>query len=315
LETTQTLLMQIAKYSGFSKDLGLFDGKMGVAILLYHGSRFFCSSEMELVADNLMDDILEEKMSIFSINSHGFNKDTIEIAWGFNHLIINGFIESSIDFFDDIDKLLFLDEANVKKMSIAENLFLGLYILSRYENSREKNYWVGQADLYCNQIFKLVKTYPNLFVKRTELLTPYWYCLLKWRQYNLPFMIQNENIIKVCRFINNFDCKDVKTNKAAINKQFFYKFCQHDEVSLFPEIVTICDINTIFLNKLIYQDLELPQQELLDKSITHIISDNRMLNELSILFNPQSIGISSYISGFAWTLLQYKSSCGTFKKL
>lgn len=302
-DITQTLLNQVEKYAGFTPFLGLFDGKMGIAILLYHGSRCFCSAEMESVADCLIDDIVNEKSLL---RESRFAKGSSDIAWGFNHLMMNGFIDSDSDFFNDIDNLLFQNETVSTKIHLFDHLFLGFYILSRYENSKDKTYWNVQADSYCNRIMDLIKTNLELFIKNPDLLTTYWYCLWKWSEYNLPFIEQNENIDWISSFYQNFGCKEFGTLNRILSNQFYYKFCKKDVSTKFPEITTIGDVNAIFLDKLLYRDMVLPCYESLNGTIGRLSLDYRLLNELLLGFNHQNIGISRYVSGFAWTLLVHK---------
>jgi len=302
-EKTLILLKQIAKYAGFSPTPGLFDGKTGIAILLYHGSRCFHSSELELVADALIDDIIEEAEQIYSL---GFTKGLSGIAWAINHLMNNEFIDFDTIYFDDIDRILFCDEEVPRRIDNSEYPFLGLYILSRYENSLNKNLWVGRASSYSNYMLKLIDvTGKNLFIRNRTLLTPFWYCLLKWKEYNLPFMHKDETIGQVVQSLKKITFKDTKTINSAFADQLFQTLLQLEVSVQLPEKLTITDINSIYFNQLLYSDILLPPKKILGESFSAIIEDKLLLKELLLLLNSKTIGLSHYISGFAWSLLQY----------
>lgn len=188
------LLEEITKDVGFLTSLSLFERKTGIAILLYHGSRYFNLPAIERVADVLIDDIIEESEQMYS---------------------------------------------------------LGLYILSRYATSRDKNYWNCQANIYCNQVYRLMQTSEkeNIFDNHKFSLTPLHYCLREWEGYNFPFLIQNANIRQLQQHLRDTDLKGTNTIKNAFAKKFFYEPVLSDEHTELKEIPTITDINTLFFNK------------------------------------------------------------------
>lgn len=303
-DTTITLLEKIAKYSGFSSTPGLLNGKTGIAILLYHGSRCFNSPQYELVADALIEDITEETERI---NSLGFTKGLSGIAWGVNHLMSNGFIDFDAAFFEDIDRILFCDKEATNRIDKAEYSFLGLYILSRYDSSSDKSYWIVRANVYCSQMKKLLGSKENLYTENPVLIIPFLYCLLKWKEYDLPVM--NKKIIgDVFYSLNKINCRDTKTINNAFANQLYQMLLKREVSVQLPEILTITDINTIYLNKLLYSDIFLFPKETLDKSFSLIIADKLLLKDLVMLLNPNMVGLSEYISGFTWALLQYNQT-------
>ena len=219
-KTIVRLLEEIAKYSGFLDDLGLFEGKTGIAILLYHGSRYCNSPAIESVADALIDDILEESEQISTI---GFTKGLSGIAWGMNHLANHGFIELENTFFDEIDSILFTKEVQGNYLSSMQYSLLGLYILSRYATSGDKDYWNCQANIYCDNIYGLTQTSGKeiLFDNHNLYLTPLHYCLREWGKHNFPFLTHNN--VRQLQPIRDSDLKGTNTIKNVFAKKFFYE--------------------------------------------------------------------------------------------
>lgn len=300
-EVAMSLMDRIAKCSGFSSTAGLFNGKTGIAILMYHGSRFFRSALMESVADALIDDIIEE---IQHINSLAFTKGLSGIAWGLNHLMCNGFIEFDATCFQDLDRAVFCDEEVPSKTDEAEYSFRGLYILSRYESSPDKSYWVAGANVYCNRMLKLLEIKNNLFADNPALLIPFFYFLLIWKEYDLPY--KNPEIMeKVYQSFN----KIIFSAKQPINSVFanrlYHELLQQDVSDQLPGILTITDINTIYLNQLLYPGVLLVPEKILRDCFSSIIADEKLQSELLLFLNPKTIGLSQIICGFAWSLLHY----------
>lgn len=75
----QELVLKIAQLSGFSSHPGLFSGKTGLSILLFHASRYFQHPELEQTAGALLDDVIEESGRIISLD---FGNGLSGIAWG-----------------------------------------------------------------------------------------------------------------------------------------------------------------------------------------------------------------------------------------
>lgn len=74
-------------------DVGLFQGKMGIALFFYHYSRFCQNDLYKKYADKLLDDILCELNVGTGIS---FYYGLSGIAWGICHLYINNFITCDV---------------------------------------------------------------------------------------------------------------------------------------------------------------------------------------------------------------------------
>lgn len=114
-EIAQTLIDKIAKTAGFSNDISLLEGKTGIVILLFHGSKYFSSKDLEKVAEFLIDDIIEERSKL----SQMLQSKSSEIFWALNYLNDEKFIELENDFFSEIDEMLFKKDEDLSKVSLS----------------------------------------------------------------------------------------------------------------------------------------------------------------------------------------------------
>ena len=99
--------------SSHHSDIGLLDGKMGVAIAFAHLSR--CSTNNEIYYEcmsDLLDDILG---NINKGLSYSFKSGLSGIGWGIEYLIQNGFVEGdSVEICEEIDYKIM--ETNPKRI-------------------------------------------------------------------------------------------------------------------------------------------------------------------------------------------------------
>lgn len=118
MENTQDkILVRIAKllmlHSSFVGNLGLMNGKMGVALFFYHLSRYTDKKIYDDFAGELIDEIYAE------IHNHypsDFKNGLCGIAWGIEYLIQNHFVEADAnDVLCDLDKMIL--EWDVRRIS------------------------------------------------------------------------------------------------------------------------------------------------------------------------------------------------------
>jgi hypothetical protein len=91
--------------ASFTDNLGLLNGKMGIAIFFYQYSRYTKSKIFEDFAGELIDEIYEE---INTNTSADFTNGLTGIGWGIEYLVKNGFIEADTDeALSDIDNSVY----------------------------------------------------------------------------------------------------------------------------------------------------------------------------------------------------------------
>jgi len=128
LARTAKLLML---HGSFIHNLGLMNGKMGIAIFFYHLSRYTNRKIYDDFAGELVDEIYSE------IHNHypsDFLNGLCGIAWGIEYLIQNHFVEADAnEILYDLDKMIF--EWDVRKIN-DYTLETGLEGIARYAIAR-----------------------------------------------------------------------------------------------------------------------------------------------------------------------------------
>ena len=101
---------------------GLLEGKMGVAVFLYHYARYSGIASFRDIADNLIDEIIDS----ISMSQMSFSNGLSGIGWGMKHLLKEQFIHS------DDDILLFFKRQilNYIKDNEDENMLDGFIFLT-----------------------------------------------------------------------------------------------------------------------------------------------------------------------------------------
>jgi hypothetical protein len=129
----QRIINSLLLHSSFSDNLGLFNGKMGIAIAFFHLFRQTGNTLYENYAGELIDEIYEE----ININTHfGFEEGIAGIGWGIDYLIKKQFIEADPDeVLADIDnRLTPYVYSFPSSLSLGNGLLgIGRYYLSRVQ--------------------------------------------------------------------------------------------------------------------------------------------------------------------------------------
>lgn len=103
--------------SSFTKDVGLYHGKMGIAIFFYFYSRYLKSCLYEDFANELLDEVINDINEDLPIN---FERGLCGIAWSIQYLINDNYIASSdLNIFKNIDiKIMERDPRRFSDLSI-----------------------------------------------------------------------------------------------------------------------------------------------------------------------------------------------------
>lgn len=292
INATETLVKRIAKTAGFSNDPTLMNGKLGVVILLFHGSKFFQSDELEQIARFLIDDIIEEKDQIIKSS---------EAFWTFHYLSEMKFIELDKDFFTDIDEAMFGDTNRVNAMN---HPFLGIYILSRYASDKA-GFWIDQIPTYVGSMLRLSNLRKGFVKRNLDQFAPFWYVMHKCKELNISIDINKKELREVRVIFDEIFREAPEYEKSTACFQFYSLYKNQDFRYKQSWIGSIKEINNLYLNRLLYPGYIMPPPGRVKETIEKILNDKRTLQELVSLFSYQNIGISGYISGFAWTLMSY----------
>ncbi|MGV8096402.1 MAG: lanthionine synthetase LanC family protein [Mangrovibacterium sp.] len=117
--------------ASFIDNLGLFNGKMGIAIFFYHYAKYTGNKVYENYAGDLLDEIYEE---INVRTPADFTCGLTGVGWGIEYLVQNEFIEAETDeVLKEIDQAVFVSRWKHPVLVLhQDDLFgFGLYYLSR----------------------------------------------------------------------------------------------------------------------------------------------------------------------------------------
>lgn len=137
----------------FESNLGIYNGRMGCVLFLYHYSRYTGNVLFAQFADELLDEICEK---ITANTSWNFSMGLAGIGWGIEYLAHCRFIEGDTnDILSEIDKKnMEYDVCRISNTSLEKGTEgLAWYILSRLMSQHK----VGQPfdDVYLNSIRKV----------------------------------------------------------------------------------------------------------------------------------------------------------------
>lgn len=143
MKKKQDVLQRIARYlmlhSSFINNIGLLNGKMGIAIFFFHYAKYINNKLYEDFAGCLIDEIYAE----ININSpKDFKNGLCGIAWGMEYLIQNNFVQADADeVLEDLDKqILERDVRKISDISLETGLKgIAYYVISRCENRKKVN--------------------------------------------------------------------------------------------------------------------------------------------------------------------------------
>lgn len=300
-EIAETLIYKVARNAGFSNDLSLFNGKMGIAILLYHSSKFFSSVEIEKLAESLLSDIIEDEYKLYKMAQ----EKSCEVFWGLCYLSDFNFIEIDEDFFEDIDDILFGALEDISRIGVSNYNFLGNYILLRYKTSNYSDYWMVKAKLYLDGMIKLVYANPQIYRFNISLFDSFWYMLLHCKDKGLYIDFNKDSVEEVSLFFNDITKIMPPVGIQSPGYQFYSIYNGFKYEFNILNINTLSEINALYIDKLLFPDFIMPPDNQIEKVFTNVVSDKHLLKNLNDLVNYQSIGITGYISGLAWSLINY----------
>lgn len=144
------LLSRISNYlilnSSCMKNLGLFNGKMGVVLFFMHYARFSKNDYYHDFASILLDEIFEDISSVISIH---FGDGLTGIGWGIEYLVQNELVEgNTLEILEDIDLRLY--EYNLERIvdKSLETGIVGIYSYLSYHLYNKKSFNCDYIEYY-----------------------------------------------------------------------------------------------------------------------------------------------------------------------
>lgn len=121
-------------FGSYLRDIGLFNGKMGLMIFLFHYARHSNRNLYEDFAMELFEEICRD-ISIYT--PIGLKNGLCGIGWGILYLSQNGFIEDNInEILEEIDeRIMEYDLSRIKDMSLERGFSgMALYLSERLKD-------------------------------------------------------------------------------------------------------------------------------------------------------------------------------------
>jgi hypothetical protein len=126
------------------KHTGLLNGRMGMAIYLYHYARYCGHNVYEALADDIVDDVVNNKMK--DARFPNFSGGLSGLAFGFNYLIENKFIEIEDNtVLEDLESLLL---KNISDKPMRKNTgYIDIFGICLYYVSKLRRGFVSENDM------------------------------------------------------------------------------------------------------------------------------------------------------------------------
>lgn len=140
--------------ASFIDNLGLLNGKMGIAIFFYHYSRYTHNKIFDEYAGELLDEIYEEINATTPVN---FENGLTGIGWGIEYLVKNKYVQADTDeALEEIDNLIYrIRLQSPLLIKDGNDMFgYGLYYIMRLVNHKIDD----------NNLDTLIKKYHLIFL-------------------------------------------------------------------------------------------------------------------------------------------------------
>lgn len=160
-----------------TEDVGVFYGRMGLAITFYTLGRRLKNDIFSNFGDELLENIL---MSLDTTISKDFSIGLSGIGWGIEYLIHERFIECASDnILEDLDKIIVEEDWDISDLSL-ETGMEGLlhYILAHIKGCITRKESVPFNDIYLANLYKLIQNLPisiNSNLKELKNKYTQWY--------------------------------------------------------------------------------------------------------------------------------------------
>jgi len=213
--------------ASFIDNLGLLNGKMGIAIFFYHYSRYTGNKIFEDYAGELIDEIYEE----ININTPvDFANGLTSIGWGIEYLVNNGYLDCDTDeVLVDIDNAIFnATMGSTISIQNQKELFgFGLFYLARLKDREHDDDKLGplkkkQILLYIMDECDLILTKDLLLGVHIPILTMsqinslLWF-ILKTRKLTLSPVKSDKLVIHLVDYIE----ATIKNGVDSVDKSIF----------------------------------------------------------------------------------------------
>lgn len=177
MDGIETALIKIINnellYGCLKPNFGLFNGKMGLSIFLYHCSQFLHNTLLSEFAGEILDEVLS---NLHDKIDYSFYNGLSGIAWGIEYLAMNDYIElCGNEVFIDIDRkfmginLDYIDDISLETGILGIKTYIDLHL----KNGHNKEYgiskeYIDKLDFKSNGITYSIKDVWNCILNNSS---------------------------------------------------------------------------------------------------------------------------------------------------
>ena len=308
LRCLDVFVSKLLKQSALIQGAGFFNGKTGIAVLLYYYARYKQNIKISEYADMLTDIILDE-ISLYA--GFNFERGICGTAWAINQLITFDFIQADEDVFEVIDDQLFKEiEKTFSLEKFNEESWKGIYILGRLHSSNHKTekIWRQRTVKYLQHICQLLKLQNNMdsvyILTCKDLLPVFHVCSVLWN--NDRYATEVNSLCKELPVITEMALKKEKNygdkymSYQLLSQLPFFNGLLEIDV---PKSVALMDVIQFYLNRWIVES-DIPAPKIISDALLNIVKDKKRIDEWLFLLNPDNAGLGNYAGGLTWAMLQ-----------
>jgi hypothetical protein len=319
--------------AGFIDNIGLLNGKMGVAIFFFHYARYTNNEIYERYAGELIDEIYEDINHSTPVD---FANGLTGIGWGIEYLVRNGFVEADTDeALEEIDNAIFRAtmQSPVSIRNQSDLFGFGLFYLARlkdreHDDDNLQTLKKKQLLIYMMDECERLLTKETLFTISVPKLTLYQVNSLVWfiiqtRKLSLFPTKSDKLILYLADYVNlkmekNSDPVDLSVFHALLDE--LMPLLSNDELLKKYEILRTSSVISCFENNneeqlvyqyiksgwspLLYDGIHLPCIHSLYKNAFTIINDEENWVQRLNKLNPTNIGLDTGMAGLGMILWQ-----------
>ncbi|WP_288359754.1 lanthionine synthetase LanC family protein [uncultured Bacteroides sp.] len=156
IDLTERIINHLLIHSPFIKDIGLYHGKMGIAIAFYHYALY----SQDIIYSKYADELVEQIYNSINSNSPiNMENGLCGIAWGICHLIQHNFVEGEInEILDEIDnKIMERSLLYIKDITLPTGLEgIYIYVLERKKLAKMQKSQIPFDSTYLHTLDKVI---------------------------------------------------------------------------------------------------------------------------------------------------------------
>ncbi|MDR3062274.1 MAG: hypothetical protein LBU57_09215 [Dysgonamonadaceae bacterium] len=298
----------LIKYSSFISNIGLFNGKMGIAIFLYRYANYTKEKSYELYANELLDEIIDDLHAGMPVR---IEDGLCGIRLGIEYLLKKKYINiDSNDLYVELDH--FIENYELDDICERGAFAKGMYWVLLKNQDLNSHEFSNILDKLISELLKVNCEGTSLFPKMIQsLLFIVWSCLQNEIQIEKIKSIFNELsiIIENKLFFEDFD-GSVYMMFLLYKKISQLELFEKENNNNLPEhIPAFSDV--LFVSKyILITDLDISgTPDMFENKLVQIINDKDLIDELFYLTNINNLSLDHCLTGLGWSLLEYVDKC------